>query len=88
MQLTLWVNKLLLNLINKFLNFFAIIIIKMYQYLVSPFIRSNCRFQPTCSAYALASFRKYNFFVACKLTMIRLLKCHPFGSAGYDPLPK
>lgn len=66
----------------------AIFIIKIYRKLISPLIPANtCRFYPTCSAYSLEAFQKYNFIKALWLSIKRLSRCHPLNEGGYDPLP-
>ncbi|MFN2440453.1 MAG: membrane protein insertion efficiency factor YidD [Chitinophagaceae bacterium] len=47
----------------------------------------NCRFTPTCSQYGLQAFQKYGLFKGFWLTTKRLLRCHPLGGSGYDPVP-
>lgn len=59
--------------------------VRLYQLLLSPLIGRNCRFDPTCSEYAIQSVRKFG---ACKglwRTLRRVMKCHPFHPGGYDP---
>ena len=72
---------------NKLLSFPFIFAISIYQKLISPFFPKCCRFTPTCSEYSLKCFRKYNFFKALLLTTKRVLRCHPFGGQGHDPIP-
>ncbi|WP_264357530.1 membrane protein insertion efficiency factor YidD [Candidatus Endolissoclinum faulkneri] len=52
---------------------------------MSPLFVNCCRYQPTCSAYALEVIRKYGLFLGYYLTIKRLLKCHPWGNFGFDP---
>jgi putative membrane protein insertion efficiency factor len=61
--------------------------IKIYQWLVSPWLGPKCRFQPTCSHYALEALRKYGLFKGLWLTVRRISRCHPWGGHGYDPVP-
>lgn len=68
------------------MNKIAIFLIKMYQKFISKYTKRTCRFHPTCSQYAIQSFKKYNFFKAFYLTTKRILKCHPLSKGGYDPL--
>lgn len=78
----------LINTINDMLRFVAISLIKIYQLLLSPYIGRSCRFTPTCSHYAIESFKAFPFHKAFFLTLKRLLKCHPLGPFGYDPVPQ
>jgi len=62
-------------------------VIYLYRYLISPLIGSRCRFVPTCSEYAIGALRRYGLFRGLWLTTRRLLRCHPWGGYGYDPVP-
>jgi len=66
-------------------NFF-ISLIDLYQKLPGPW-HNKCRFIPTCSEYTKESIQKYGTLKGLKLGFKRILKCHPFGSHGYDPVP-
>ena len=71
-----------------------ILIIKIYQFLISPFLGSRCRFLPTCSEYFIESLQKHGLIKGLALGTNRILKCHPFkilgGTHGIDlvPIPK
>ena len=65
-----------------------IFIIKLYQYAVSPFLGSNCRFIPTCSAYTIEAIQNFGIIKGIWLGMKRILRCRPGWSCGIDPLPK
>ena len=58
-----------------------------YRLLISPWLPPSCRYQPTCSQYALEALKLHGPFKGGYLTARRLLRCHPFGSHGYDPVP-
>jgi len=64
-----------------------ILIIRLYQKLISPWTPPSCRFTPTCSQYGLVAFRRYGLFKGFWLTAKRLARCHPWGGSGYDPVP-
>ena len=64
----------------------AVGLIKLYQYAISPLLGNNCRFHPSCSVYAEEAFNTYGFFKGGYLTLLRLIKCHPFHPGGYDPV--
>ena len=64
----------------------ALLLIKGYQSFLSPLLGKNCRFEPTCSCYAHEAIEKYGFFKGAFLSIIRILKCHPFHPGGYDPV--
>ena len=74
-------------MINKIVTFPLVLLIRGYQLIVSPILGSNCRFMPTCSEYALESFKAYGLIKGTFLTIKRIGKCHPWGSHGYDPIP-
>ena len=59
----------------------------LYRNGISPLIGVNCRFQPTCSAYAEEALRRHGAFRGGWLTVRRIGKCHPWGGSGYDPVP-
>jgi len=65
----------------------AVLFIRLYQGLLSPFLPNACRYNPTCSEYAHQAFVKYPFWKALKLSLKRILSCHPWGGFGEDPLP-
>lgn len=69
------------------LSKFAILLIRFYQYALSPLLMKSCRFTPSCSEYGVEAFRKYGFFKALRLTARRFGRCHPWGGSGYDPVP-
>ncbi|MDD5065406.1 MAG: membrane protein insertion efficiency factor YidD [bacterium] len=75
----------LLKYFDLFLRNIAISLIKLYQFLFKNKPRT-CRFEPTCSEYALSAFKKYYFLKAFLLSFIRILKCNPLFSGGFDPL--
>lgn len=66
----------------------AIILIKVYQVIISPYLGRNCRFYPTCSNYALQAYQEYGFIEGTILTLKRLFKCGMWHPGGYDPLPE
>ena len=61
-------------------------LIKIYQKI--PFSSHNaCRFTPTCSNYAIEALEEYGFFKGSYLSIKRIMRCHPFGKSGFDPVP-
>jgi hypothetical protein len=71
----------------KVINQITIILIKVYRLFVSPMFLDSCRFEPTCSQYAIDAFNNFNFFRAFWLSIKRISKCHPYHPGGYDPIP-
>ncbi|MFA8449242.1 MAG: membrane protein insertion efficiency factor YidD [Bacteroidales bacterium] len=72
---------------SKLLGKFFILLIRIYQYTLSPFIGKQCRYSPTCSVYGIQAIKKYGPFKGGWLTIKRVLSCHPWGGSGYDPVP-
>ena len=66
----------------------AIHAIRIYQKVLSPLTVSSCRFTPSCSSYAMQAFEAHGFLRGLILTLVRILKCHPFHPGGFDPVPK
>ncbi|MBR6530621.1 MAG: membrane protein insertion efficiency factor YidD [Clostridia bacterium] len=62
--------------------------IRFYQKFISPHLGKNCRFTPTCSAYAICALERFGFFKGAYLALARVLRCNPFGGCGYDPVPE
>lgn len=62
-------------------------LVQGYRYLLSPVLGSNCRFTPTCSAYALDALRQHGAGAGSYLTLKRLVRCHPWCDGGHDPVP-
>ncbi|KAA0214011.1 MAG: membrane protein insertion efficiency factor YidD [Leptolyngbya sp. PLA3] len=58
-----------------------------YRCTLSPFLGGQCRFHPTCSRYALEAYRMHGPWLGTRLTVRRVLRCHPFNRGGYDPVP-
>ncbi len=61
--------------------------VRAYRLIFSPWVGHNCRYQPTCSAYALEALEKHGGIKGSLLTLRRIGRCHPWGSSGYDPVP-
>jgi len=61
-------------------------LIRLYRRYLSPLFPPTCRFVPTCSAYALEAFQTKGTLRALWMTVVRILKCHPFHPGGYDPV--
>lgn len=73
---------------TKIVKYFLIGLIRAYQVIISPLIPPACRFTPTCSEYAKDAVTKHGPIKGSGLALKRLLKCHPFGSSGFDPVPE
>lgn len=73
-------------MINKFLTFSVISLINLYKYLISPFLGNNCRFLPTCSEYTKEAIIKFGLIKGTSLGFKRIIKCHPWGKNGHDPI--
>ena len=73
--------------VKSVLSFPFVLLIKFYQVCISPLKPASCRFTPTCSQYAIEAFRKYGPLKGFYLAAKRILRCHPWGGSGYDPVP-
>jgi len=73
-------------LVQKLVCRFILVLIRFYQYAISPHFPQCCRYMPSCSAYAYEAVEKHGVCRGGFLAMRRLLRCHPFRPGGYDPL--
>lgn len=64
-----------------------LLLIRFYQKCISPYLPKSCRYTPTCSQYAVEALKKYGLFKGGWLAFRRILRCHPWGGSGYDPVP-
>jgi len=64
-----------------------ILLIRVYQYTLSPYIGRSCRYTPTCSVYSIEAIKKYGAIKGGWLAAKRIGSCNPWGGSGYDPVP-
>lgn len=69
------------------IQWFFIGIIRLYQLVLSPILGPRCRFQPTCSSYAIEAIQIHGGLKGSWLAIRRIARCHPWGGDGYDPVP-
>lgn len=72
---------------KKVFIFPFVLLIRIYQFLLSPLMPASCRFNPTCSQYSLEALRKHGLYKGTLLAVKRISKCHPWGGEGHDPVP-
>ncbi|HEY3062331.1 MAG TPA: membrane protein insertion efficiency factor YidD [Chloroflexota bacterium] len=65
----------------------ALGLIRVYQSTIGPALPPSCRYQPTCSHYAYEAIERYGLVRGSWLAAQRLIRCHPWGGSGYDPVP-
>lgn len=75
------------KVVSNILSFLLLLPICFYQRCISPFTPPSCRFTPTCSQYAKEAIQKHGPLRGLYLAIRRLLRCHPWGGCGYDPVP-
>ncbi|HLS94945.1 membrane protein insertion efficiency factor YidD [Sphingobacterium allocomposti] len=64
-----------------------VLVIRFYQIFISPFLGANCRYTPSCSQYGKEAILKYGPFKGGLMAIRRILRCHPWGGHGHDPVP-
>jgi len=75
-------------MLKKILIFPFVLLVRIYQTLISPLTPATCRYQPTCSYYTLEALKTHGLFKGGKLAVKRIFSCHPWGGSGYDPVPE
>ena len=73
---------------GKLIGKFLVLLIKGYQYTISPLLGANCRYTPTCSSYSIEAISVHGPVKGLWLALKRILSCHPWGGHGYDPVPE
>jgi uncharacterized protein len=73
---------------NKILGKLMILFVRGYQLIISPWLGPSCRHVPTCSNYMIEAIKEWGFFSGFWLGLKRIGKCNPWGTSGYDPVPK
>lgn len=76
-----------MNWLIKILSYPFIMLIKVYQYGISPLLGPKCRFTPTCSQYSEEALKKYGVIKGLFLSIKRISRCRPGGGSGFDPVP-
>ncbi len=71
----------------KLITYPFVLLVRFYQIVISPLKPPTCRFTPTCSSYALEALKRHGLFKGGMLAIRRIMRCHPWGGSGYDPVP-
>ena len=79
--------KFLWNIFKSIIGAFFLLLIKVYQYLISPILPNACRYTPTCSQYGVEAIKRHGPFKGGWLTLKRISRCNPWGGHGHDPVP-
>ncbi len=75
------------NAVSKALAWPLIQLVRFYRLAISPWLGANCRFDPTCSSYAIEALQIHGVLKGTWLALRRIGRCHPWGGSGYDPVP-
>jgi len=65
-----------------------LLLVRAYRLVLSPWLQTGCRYEPTCSGYALQALQQHGAVVGTYMTLHRLVRCHPFCAGGHDPVPE
>ena len=79
--------KTLLHWLRKLVIWLLLLPIYFYKTAISPLTPPSCRFCPSCSTYAIEAIRRHGPLRGLYLAIRRILRCHPWGGSGYDPVP-
>lgn len=69
------------------MKYVLLVLVRFYQIAISPMLMANCRFTPSCSHYAHEAIVRHGACAGGWLALKRLVRCHPWGGSGYDPVP-
>jgi putative membrane protein insertion efficiency factor len=79
--------KFITGILKAIIGSFFIVLIKLYQWILSPLLGAQCRYTPTCSQYGIEAIKKHGAFKGGWLTLQRIARCNPWGGHGHDPVP-
>jgi putative membrane protein insertion efficiency factor len=79
--------KMIQRAIEAAFRTFIVAAIKVYQHTLGPLLPMACRFEPSCSRYALEAVRRYGPWRGAALAVLRIVRCNPLHPGGYDPVP-
>ena len=77
-----------MRMIKKWLGYPLILLVRIYQLIISPLFPATCRYTPTCSSYMIEAIQVWGPIKGTLLGLKRISSCHPRGGFGYDPVPK
>jgi putative membrane protein insertion efficiency factor len=77
-----------MNILKKIFSFPIVVLVKIYQWIISPIFPQACRYTPTCSSYMIEALNEWGPIKGLYLGLKRIGSCHPWGGHGHDPVPK
>lgn len=77
-----------MNFFKKIIGFPIVLLVKIYQFIISPIFPATCRYTPTCSNYMLEAIKIWGPLKGSYLGVKRIASCHPWGGHGDDPVPR
>lgn len=77
-----------MQILQKIVSFPIILLVKIYQWIISPILPQSCRYTPTCSAYMIEAVQVWGPIKGTWLGLRRISSCHPWGGCGHDPVPE
>jgi len=76
------------EILKKIIQFPFILLIKIYQWIISPILPASCRYTPTCSQYSIEAIKEWGILKGGWMAIKRISSCNPWGGCGHDPVPK
>lgn len=77
-----------MKVVRKIVGFPIVLLVRIYQYIISPIFPQSCRYTPTCSSYMIEAVNVWGPFKGTYLGLKRIASCHPWGGHGHDPVPE
>ena len=77
-----------MRVVRLIIGFPFIVLVKLYQRIISPLFPQSCRYTPTCSHYMIEAIKEWGPIKGIALGSKRIASCHPWGGSGHDPVPR